>query len=153
MKKTIEERNDRIKDGEFNKEIDEAWVVFDRDANPLNKQDKFHFNQALSLAEKNTIFVAYSNDAFELWYLLHYQDLQTRTHRDQLIKLLSKHLGKKYEKPGDIYKGIKGLRPKALKRAANLLISKNSPESANPSTTVHHLVERLINEPGFREED
>ena len=27
------------------KNIDEAWVVLDRDANPLNKLDKAHFNR------------------------------------------------------------------------------------------------------------
>lgn len=153
VKKTIEERNTRIKNGEFDKGFDETWVVLDRDADPLNKQDKLHFNEALSLAEKHTIFVAYSNDAFELWYVLHYQDLRTRTHRDQLIKLLSSHLGKKYEKPNDVYREIKGLRSKALKRAANLLMPKVHPENANPSTTIHQLVEKLLNEPGFREED
>ena len=29
------------------KKLDEAWVVLDRDADPRNKLDKAHFNQAL----------------------------------------------------------------------------------------------------------
>lgn len=32
VKKTIEERDLRIQAGEFDEEIDEAWVVLDRDA-------------------------------------------------------------------------------------------------------------------------
>jgi hypothetical protein len=96
VKKTIEEKNIRIQNGEFDEEIDEAWVVLDRDANPLNKLDKAHFNQALELAKANHIFAAYSNDAFELWFLLHYQDLWTAVHRDQLCKMLSTHRNGKY---------------------------------------------------------
>lgn len=153
VRKTIEEKNIRILNGEFDEEIDEAWVVLDRDIEPLNKFDKAYFNQALELAKANDIFVAYSNDAFELWYLLHYQDLWTATHRDQLCKMLCRHRGVKYQKYDDLYKEIKAFRPIALKRAARLLKSETKPESDNPSTTVHILVEKLINEIGYREED
>lgn len=153
VKKTIEERDIRIQTGEFDQEIDEAWVVLDRDANPLIKVDKAHFNRALELAKINNIHVAYSNDAFELWFLLHYQDLWAATHRDQLYKILSTHRNEKYEKPLDLYKEIKSLRSVALKRAAKLLKSDQSPADCNPSTTIHILVEKLIAEPGYREED
>lgn len=153
IKKTIEEKDVRIQAGEFDEEIDEAWVVLDRDANPLNKVDKAHFNRALELAKINNIHVAYSNDAFELWFLLHYQDLWAATHRDQLYKILSTHRNEKYEKPLDLYKEIKSLRSIALKRAAKLLKSDKSPADCNPSTTIHILVEKLIAEPGYREED
>lgn len=153
VNKAVEERNTRIQNGEFNEDIDETWVVLDRDAHPLNKLDKFHFNQALERAESNNIVVAYSNDAFELWFLLHFIDLQSATHRNDLVKMLSKQVIGKYVKPCDLYKEIIALRPTAIKRAKNLLKSKNPPESANPSTTVHQLVEKLINEPGYREED
>jgi|SRR6267154_441949 len=153
VKKAIEERNVRAQAGEFDEEIDEVWVVLDRDIDPSNRLDKFHFNQALTLAEKNGVFIAYSNDAFELWFILHYQDLWTSTHRNQFSKMLSKHRAKKYEKTEDLYREIKPFRPKAIQRAASLQKPKHCPESANPSTTVHKLVSKLINEPGFREED
>ena len=153
VEKTIEEKIRRLQTGEFDKEIDAAWVVLDRDANPLNKTDKAQFNKALTLAKTHNISVAYSNDSFELWILLHYQDLGTSTHRDQLFKMLKKHRNKKYEKGSDLYREIKGLRQNALKRSARLHNSQNRPESANPSTTVHLLVKQLMNEPGYREED
>lgn len=153
VKKTIEERNIRIQTGDFDEEIDEVWVVLDRDADPSNRLDKSHFNQALNLAEKNGVFIAYSNDAFELWFILHYQDLWASTHREQLFKMLAKHRGKKYEKTEDLYGEVKQFRSKAIQRAASLLKPKHRPESANPSTTVHKLVAKLISEPGFREED
>ena len=153
VKKMIEEKNIRIQNSEFDAEIDEARVVLDRDANPLNKLDKFHFNQALNLAKANNICVADSNDSFELWFLLHYQDLWTETHRDQLYKMLSMHRVEKYEKPGNLFKEIKAYRSIAIKRAEKLLKAIETPENTNPSTTVHILVEKLINEPGYREED
>ncbi len=153
VKKTIEEKNTRILNGEFDAEIDEVWVVLDRDADPLNKFDKSYFNQALELANANNIFVAYSNDAFELWLLLHYQDLWTATHRDQLYKMLSIHRNGKYEKTDCLYEEIKDFRTIAIKRAKKLLKLIKTTANTNPSTTVHILVEKLLNEPGYREKD
>ena len=153
VKKTIKEKNIRIANQEFDEAIDEAWVVLDRDADPINQLDKNYFNQTLEIAKEHKISVAYSNDAFELWVLLHYQDLKTSTHRDQLCKMLSKHIGVKYEKSNDLYQKIKDSRLTALKRASDLLkLHSKKPESANHSTTIHLLVNKLLNEPGYREE-
>lgn len=152
VKRTIKEKEQKGLNGEFDEEIDEVWVVLDRDNHPFNKHDKSSFNKALELAKNNNISVAYSNDSFEIFYVLHFQDLQSATHRDDLCKLLSKHLKTKYSKQ-DLYKAIRPKRPIAIKLAKNLLKSRNPPESANPSTSVHLLVEKLLNEPGFREED
>jgi hypothetical protein len=46
---------------------DQVWCVFDRDSFPPNR-----FNAAFILAGENSIKIAYSNEAFELWYLLHF---------------------------------------------------------------------------------
>ena len=46
---------------------DQVWCVFDRDSWPAQ-----NFNDALSLAKREKIKVAYSNEAFEIWYLLHF---------------------------------------------------------------------------------
>lgn len=48
------------KDGGY----DQVWCVFDRDSFP-----KQNFNAAISSAKAQGIQVAYSNEAFELWYL------------------------------------------------------------------------------------
>ncbi len=152
VKKTIEERDLRIQVGEFHLGMDEAWVVLDRDVHLKDPKDKVHFNKALALAKKHNIQVAYSNDAFELWFVLHYQDLQTSTPRAQLEILLTKHRKKKYEKGTDLYAEIKPKRSIALKRAAKLFKDAHSPADDNPSTTIHILIERLMGEPGYREE-
>src|SRR4051812_24536345 len=48
-------------------EYDQVWCVFDRDSFPADR-----FNAALEMAQSRGIRVAYSNEAFELWYLLHF---------------------------------------------------------------------------------
>ena len=152
VKRTIEEREIRIINGEFDSEIDKIWVVFDRDICPSNKEDKNDFNYALQLAKKHNISVAYSNDAFEIWILLHYQEISGSLHRSVLNKKITEHRGKKYSKGEDLYKEIKPNRSIAIKRAHRLFNATTlPPEKANPSTTVHLLVEKLMKEPGFKE--
>jgi hypothetical protein len=62
-----------LKELALKKEItyDQVWCVFDRDS--FSKTD---FNNALLLALQNGIEVAYSNEAFEVWYLLHFSYFQ-----------------------------------------------------------------------------
>lgn len=50
---------------------DQVWVVFDRDSfNP------HAFQEAIRLAEKNGFGVAWSNQSFEYWLILHFEDHQ-----------------------------------------------------------------------------
>ena len=48
---------------------DSVWAVFDKDSFPDDK-----FNQAIKKAEANGIGCAWSNEAFELWYVYHFDD-------------------------------------------------------------------------------
>jgi hypothetical protein len=120
---------------------DEVWCVFDRDSFPAN-----NFNNALRLAEQNKIKVAYSNEAFEIWYLLHFQFHDSATSRNQYSTMLTDRLGFRYKKnDSSIYDQILPLQWTAIRNAENLLRSycNHSPERDNPSTTVHHLVQEL----------
>ena len=120
---------------------DQVWCVFDRDSVPLAE-----FNAALALAKKNDIQVAYSNEAFELWYLLHFNFYQTAVPRRDYIKKLSKLMGHEYEKKSkSIYQELKTRQPTAIKNAKRLLkqYHPRKPANDNPSTTVHLLVEQL----------
>lgn len=67
----------------------EVWCVFDFDRKPdeaaTQPQD---FNNAINLAEKNGMKVAWSNDAFELWFLLHFDKLETPLSRNELYPIL-----------------------------------------------------------------
>lgn len=58
----------------------EIWCVYDRDieTNPLQILEKNNeFNLSIKTAEDNDINVAWSNDAFELWVLLHLMEIDT----------------------------------------------------------------------------
>ncbi len=73
--------------------FDKVWCVFDRDSFPT--QD---FNEAIELASKNQIEVAYSNESFELWYCLHFGYCESAITRDQYCERLSERLNTTYDK-------------------------------------------------------
>jgi RloB-like protein len=131
----------------------EIWVVFDRDIRYENQvQDNQDFNNAIYLAKKNKIKCAYSNDCFELWFLLHDEYLETEMHRTQIYEKLSDKLELNYEKAGKDLGFTKGLyrtfldkMPYAIRNAKKLHISHSDKEYhlQNPCTTVYQLVEAL----------
>jgi len=143
VEKAIELKNDSESD-----ETDRFWCVFDRDIKPNNPNDSQNFNSAITLARNNGIDVAYSNDAFELWYLLHFHFYNTGISRQDYQNMLTKLLGHKYKKNSEmIYEELKDKQQDAIKHAKRLLqeYDRPNPESDNPSTTVHLLVEELNN--------
>jgi hypothetical protein len=141
VEKAIEFKNDSESD-----ETDRFWCVFDRDKNPKNPNDSQNFNSAITLARNNGIEVAYSNDAFELWYLLHFHFYDTPIYRKDYQNMLTKLLGHEYKKNSEmIYEELKSKQQDAIKHAKRLLqkYDRPNPETDNPSTTVHLLVEEL----------
>ncbi len=67
---------------------DQVWCVFDRDS--WTKND---FKNAIQNAEAEGFGVAYSNEAFELWYILHFEFLNTAIPRNQYLNKLDSLLG------------------------------------------------------------
>jgi len=126
---------------EADEEYDQIWCVFDRDDWP--PQD---FNNAIYKAESHNLKVAYSNEAFELWYVLHFEFLNTGILRDDYIKKMTKLLGKKYQKNSEtIYDELINKQATAIRNTEKLLASYNplNPGQDNPSTTVHLLIKEL----------
>lgn len=122
---------------------DETWCVFDRDSFPAED-----FNVALELASREGIEVAYTNEAFELWYLLHFDYIDAALSRIQYSDKLDKRLGRRYQKnTPTMYEELKRHQPRAIANAEKLLnqYPQPSPEKDNPSTTVHLLVRELNN--------
>jgi RloB-like protein len=74
-------------------EYDQVWCVFDRDA--WTEED---FNNAIHSARSYNFKVAYSNEAFELWYVLHFEFLNTGIPRSDYLAKLTSLLGQKYQK-------------------------------------------------------
>lgn len=123
-------------------DYDQVWCVFDRDSFPNGE-----FNKAIELANSNGIRAAYSNESFELWFLLHFCYLDTALTRHQYNERLSRYLGKKYSKNDPlIFEQFLDLEKTALKNAEKLYNSyeyHTNPENNKPSTTVHFLVDQL----------
>ncbi len=143
----IKQRDEYYKKGRYDYDTDETWVVFDRDKDIQNQKDRDLFNQALELAKNNHIEVAYSNDSFELWFLLHFKDVSSEMDRNKIDAKLRKHLPR-YQHGNDVFDNINLYYPKAVERSKKLLEDATNngllPADANPSTKVHLLTEKLI---------
>ena len=98
------------------------------------------------MAESYGFKVAYSNESFELWYILHFEYLIAGINRKKYIKKLSKVLGEKYKKNSskmyDILLSKKNTAIKNAKKLFKIHLGLN-PADMKPSTTVHLLVEEL----------
>jgi hypothetical protein len=119
----------------------QIWCVFDRDSFPRG-----NFNCAFREADENHIHIAYSNQCFELWYLLHYHFNDTAIRRQEYASRLTKWMGRKYHKNyEDMYDLLKERQTTAIRNAEKLLgrFNPRNPEKDDPSTTVHKLVEAL----------
>lgn len=121
---------------------DQVWVVMDKDSFSPDQ-----FNQALQVAKNNNIQVAYSNEAFEIWYLLHFDFHQSAISRATYKQRLTVRLGSKYQKNDpNMYSRLEDRLDNAVKNAERLLATygeSHSPAHDNPSTYVHVLVTEL----------
>ncbi len=119
----------------------QIWCVFDRDSFPPER-----FNAALDLARRQGVKVAYSNQSFELWYLLHFHYFNTGMTRSDYCNRLGELLGHRYEKNDEsMYRDLECRQEDAIRNARRLLeqYCPLNPERDDPSTTVHQLVEQL----------
>lgn len=129
--------------------FDRVWVVFDKD-------DFNDFNEAIALAERKGFKAAWSNEAFELWYLLHFVYLDAAISRADYIKKLENEIRKfegyedyRYKKnDSGIYAMLqeKGNEAQAKVRAARLRSLFDNAldfKSHKPCTCVDILVEEL----------
>ncbi|HNX56987.1 MAG TPA: RloB family protein [Prolixibacteraceae bacterium] len=132
--------------------FDRVWVVFDKDDFP-----EANFNNAILKAESNNINCAWTNEAFELWFLLHFQFVNTGMNREDYKSYLEREIQKK---SGDAnYRYLKndantysilityGNQEQAVEWAKQLVAKYPSQRYAthNPCTRVHELIEELKN--------
>ena len=139
--KLRDERKRQFENGLAIHEYDEVWVVFDK--------DDFGelYNVAVKKADQESIECACSNQAFELWYLLHFDFHDSALHRNQYENMLTHRLGFKYKKNNrDMYNLIKERQDDAIKNAKKLYEGYPKyiqPSEKDPSTQVYKLVEKL----------
>ena len=135
---------------------DEVWCVFDMDIKKDEVNCETDYNNAIKKAKKLGYNVAYSNDAFELWFYLHYQYTDQENHRKFYYKQLSNFWDINYEKHGkkrkfslEIYSLLendnKAIQSKAIERADKLFKDQKELEyhKQNPVTLVYELVKIL----------
>lgn len=123
----------------------ETWCIFDRDKQLDRPNDAELFNQAIQLAKNNNINVAYSNDAFELWYLLHFNYMDNSILRSDYIVRLKSIMGNYKKNDPNMYAKLEDKMDIAIRNARKLYdkCNKRDPANADPSTTVFKLVEKL----------
>ena len=121
-----------------------VWCVMDRDSFPVA-----NYARAFELASNSHIRIAWANEAFELWYLLHFNYHDTGISRQDYKGKLDKHLSAPYDKAdNEIYQKLLDHQPAGITNAKRLEkhwreMGERYPERQNPSTSVHKLVEFL----------
>lgn len=128
--------------------FEHVWIVFDKDDIPLDK-----FDNAIKSAEQLGWHVAWSNDSFELWYLLHFEFLNAAIDREEYKVKLTQYMQTsgiqgKYEKNSarilQLFTPEK--RQQAIRFAKKLAgyYQANIPyHQRNPGTAVYQLVAEL----------
>lgn len=128
-----------------------VWVVYDKDSFPSRD-----FNAVTDLCKSASrdgavYHAAWTNEAFELWFLLHYCYLDAALSRKEYSSrltgyLISDGLGAYKKNRDDMFDILKPRMSSALANARRL--AKNNvdktPANSNPGTTVHLLVEYLM---------
>lgn len=133
--------------------IDKLWIVFDKDSFTLQS-----FNSAIQtcLANYPSVDAAWTNEAFELWYLLHFHFYNTGINRKQYQDLIEDNFKNKglvdyeYKKNStemfDLLRDY-GDREFAIRNATRLeqfYSNQHDYANQNPFTRVHHLVAELF---------
>ncbi len=122
---------------------DKLYVIFDVDEN--SEEDIL---KAKKLANHHKINICVSNPCFEVWYILHYEYLNSNISRNSVIQKLKKYVPD-YEKSKNIYPYLEGNEGVAISHSNKLLEYHNSMGNSKcvdciPSTNVHFLVEQII---------
>lgn len=132
-----------------------VWLVFDKDSFPDDDFDNT-IKTAKSRTKETKCYwhCAWSNEAFELWYLLHFHSHSVALSRAKFSEKLEEELkglgvDRKYQKNAtDMYILLEALQEQAIAHAKTMFKNQKEnnipPSKMNPATTVHLLVEELI---------
>lgn len=123
-------------------QYNQVWCLFDKDIFTC-------FDEAILLARANDIKVASSNQAFDLWYVLHFQRQDGPLHREKYSEIIKRGLNRPYSKTdASIYNALRPKMRNAIENAkAGHQCHKragNRPGECESFTTVYLLVEHLL---------
>lgn len=120
-----------------------VWLMYDKDDFPLDDFDNTQYS-AEDKKDNRQYRVAWSNECIELWFVLHFQELEVNNGREHYRKILRQKCG--YEKNlKNIYDLLMDKTNIAIKRARRQYESYNDlpPSKRCPATRVYELVEEL----------
>lgn len=132
------------------KYFERLWCVFDRDDFPSqnynqsfenisNEEARLNNKYRKKTGRKIQIRIAYSNQAFELWYLLHFDYIDAELDRSDYSNMLSKRMKQRYKKnDSNMYSLLNKFQDVAIRNAKRLerSIKEKPKHNHNPSTTV-----------------
>lgn len=149
--KLVDEAITQLRSTYRDRVFNEKWVVFDKD-------DNKDFDKAIQLAQKSGFKIAYSNQAIEYWFILHFNDHQGGAlHRDRYRELINQYInpyGAMYDETKavsskffDIMQAIdhqtgKSRLQLAVDRADKIYNGKRN-KTEESVTTVHRLVQSI----------
>ncbi len=128
--------------------FEKVYAVFDRDEH-RNYYDALSYAATLDGKLKNDDrkkipFQAIASvPNFELWLLLHFEDIRHTLHRDEVIDHLKSYLVGYEKGRGGYFARTKHLLPTALGRASQLALTNTAYDGAAPYTDVGKLVDLL----------
>ncbi len=149
LEKVIKWKNKNI----CEKDSDQVWCVFDID--DFYENNKTALTNALKNAIKNNIKIAYANESFELWILLHFQKLRTPIKRGKEIEkkiqeMFKKHNLQKFTKNQKVFNILLPFQRDAIKNAKSILPNytkinwhEKISRKGNPSTSIHFLIDEI----------
>lgn len=149
----VEYARQLFKEGDLHKSIrplsfDQVFAVFDRD-------DHVSYVEALNLADsldgklKNDAkeYVSFTAVAsvpcFELWLLLHYEDIQHPINRNEVMDHLRQHIPSYAKGAGDVFAATRDHLETATRRAKALAKKNNAYTEPEPYTALADLVTLL----------
>jgi hypothetical protein len=129
--------------------FDHVYVVFDRDEHQTYHQ-ALEMTRALDGRLRNDEHRAIAMEAvvsvpcFELWLLLHFDDVRAPLHRDETLERLKRHLPGYAKGQGGHWFTTKDRLESATKRAAARAAATNAYDGHEPYTDMHRLVQVLL---------
>jgi hypothetical protein len=130
--------------------FDQIWVVFDRDEHH-SYHDALRLVGQLNLSMKNDtqskvpFEIIASVPCFEIWLLLHYEDVLAPLSRSDVYQRLRRHIPQYDKGSHGLWRRTNSQVLVAKERAIKIALQKNRSDDDGPYTDLHLFVDRLQN--------
>lgn len=130
---------------------EDVWIVFDKD-------DFDDFDEAIELGKRKGYRPLYSNEAFEIWFIFHFENIDSfisRTEYEEKLTTLLRSRGERgfryYKNRNDMFELLTqyGDLNQAISHAKDLVeraeSAANRYSTINPLTNIYELMEKVLN--------